>query len=260
MSNQNKHKNYDVLNLIGYGLAKFNLDLIRLFGFKSKTDFCQYIVKLEIADTASTVKNRQDLFDPFFNNGRKGWWQKGDAYIHRKKFIDSLFGQLNAVDFVNIIKLYLQNNNNLEFDMLKTHAPPLIKSKFKQLQETGQQAELFFMHNYEKIEPFEKGTIEDARNFGDGYDFQIEVENKHFLAEVKGLRLERGGIRMTKNEFSKAQEYCDDYALIVISCLDDIPDMNIIFNPLEQLDFSKKEVNSIQLNYHSDNILWKEFH
>ena len=29
-----------------------------------------------------------DLFDHFFpNNGRKGWWQKGDTYIHRKYLI-----------------------------------------------------------------------------------------------------------------------------------------------------------------------------
>jgi hypothetical protein len=37
---------------------------------------------------------------------------------------------------------------------------------------------------------------------------------------------------MTKNEFNKAQEYTDDYALIVISNLDEHPNMNVIFNPV----------------------------
>lgn len=135
-----------------------------------------------------------------------------------------------------------------------------LRSKFKQLQETGQKAELFFINNYQKIKIFEKGTIEDARNFGDGYDFQIAVENKYFLTEIKGVRLGLGNIRMTKNEFSKAQEYCDDYALIVISCLDNIPNMKVIFNPLEHLNFTKKEIRSTQSNYHSENILWKNFY
>lgn len=78
---KNKHENYEILNLIGYGLAKFNNDFIKQFGFKTKTSFYEYIMNLGIVETESVVKNRMDLFDPFFENGRKGWWQKGDAYI-----------------------------------------------------------------------------------------------------------------------------------------------------------------------------------
>src|SRR6267378_3105044 len=33
---------------------------------------------------------------------------------------------------------------------------------------------------------FENGALQDARLFGDGYDFQIAVESDYFLAEVKG--------------------------------------------------------------------------
>jgi hypothetical protein len=85
--NTNKHENYEILNLIGYGLAKFDLDFVREFGFKTKQEFFLYIVSIGIAETLGTVKNRQDLFDPFFDNPRKGWWQKGDTYIHRKNLI-----------------------------------------------------------------------------------------------------------------------------------------------------------------------------
>lgn len=259
MSSTRKHKNYEILNLIGYGLAKFSPNFIQSFGFNSKNKFYQHLVELGIADTVGTIKNRQDLFDPFFDNERKGWWQKGDTYIHRKLSIDSLFGQLDMKSYSNIIKLYLQENNHLDFGKSITNIPPLINSKFKQLQETGQEAEMFFMRNYKKIKLFEKGKIEDARNFGDGYDFQITVNNNYYLAEIKGIRLDAGSIRMTKNEYCKAQEYHDKYALIVISCLNDIPNMKVIFNPIEYLNFSKKEISSTQLNYHSDSLLWKEF-
>jgi hypothetical protein len=118
------------------------------------------------------VKNRMDLFDPFFPNGRKGWWQKGNTYIHRKDLIDSLFGDELAKEYVNIIKLYFKNN--FEIDDFQFDIKPIVKSRFKKLQETGLEAELYFINNYETIDIFKNATLEDARLFGDGYDFQIK--------------------------------------------------------------------------------------
>jgi hypothetical protein len=71
--NKSKHENYELLNLIGYGLAKNGMGFVKEFKFKTKSAFYQHIVELKIAETTGTVKNRQDLFDPFFDNGRKGW-------------------------------------------------------------------------------------------------------------------------------------------------------------------------------------------
>lgn len=256
---ENKHKNYEILNLIGYGLAKFDTAFIERFGFKTKNDFYNYFVENNIAETIGTVKNRQDLFDPFFDNKRKGWWQKGDVYIHRKVFIDSLFGSLNAVAYADTVKLYLKDNFAIA-EKLETEISPIIKSKFKQLQITGREAEIFFINNYEKINTFENGVLEDARMFGDGYDFQIEVKNHFFLTEIKGLRTDYGSIRMTQNEFVKAQEYCDDYILVVISDLNNAPRMNVIINPIAHLSFTQKIIHSTQSNYHSESILWENFY
>ena len=153
-----QHENYELLNLLGYGLAKFNNQFIKQFGFSTKTTFYDSLVKKGIASTASTIKNRQDLFDPFFDNGRKGWWQKGDAYIHRKIFIDSLFGDLDVNSYAEIVKLYIGGKFEIsEKDKIK----PILKSKFKQLQITGNEAESFFIHNFMKIQPFESGILED---------------------------------------------------------------------------------------------------
>jgi hypothetical protein len=68
-----RHENYEILNLIGDGLAKFDLVFVRAFGFATKTAFYKHIISRGIADSIGTVKNRQDLFDPFFDNKRKGW-------------------------------------------------------------------------------------------------------------------------------------------------------------------------------------------
>lgn len=246
----NKHENYEILNLLGYGLAKFNNEFIKQFGFKTKTSFFEYFVELGIVETGSVVKNRMDIFDPFFENGRKGWWQKGDAYIHRKILIDSLFGNENVLEYSNIVKLFLKDNFKIKdvFGEVK----PIVKSRFKKLQETGLEAELFFLNNYNSIDIFRNGFIEDARLYGDGYDFQINVNENSFLAEVKGIRAKKGRFRLTENEFLKAKEYQKDYIVTLVLNLDNLPTFLTIDNPLKNLKFKEiiikpKEVREYHL-------------
>jgi hypothetical protein len=72
------------------------------------------------------------------------------------------------------------------------------------------------------------------------------------LAEIKGLRASSGGIRLTKNEYQKAVEYTRNYALVVVSDLDEIPKLNPIFNPAKELNFEMKTQRSEQIYYTSD--------
>lgn len=210
-----KHKNYELLNLIGYGLSKFDNNFIKEFGFNTKTNFFNYFVEIGIVETGSVIKNRMDLFDPFFpENGRKGWWQKGEAYIHRKYLIDSLFGTENVKGYADIVKLYLKENFKVQDIVIEVQ--PIIKSRFKKLQETGLEAEIYFQNNYNLIDIFKNGTIEDARLYGDGYDFQINVNENSFLAEIKGIRAKKGRFRLTENEYKKAKEYQNDYIVTLV--------------------------------------------
>ncbi|HBC88031.1 MAG TPA: hypothetical protein DCZ94_13855 [Lentisphaeria bacterium] len=252
--NNGKHENYEILNLIGYGLAKFGMCFFKEFGVRTKKAFYQYIVELKIAETPGTVKNRQDLFDPFFDSGRKGWWQKGNAYIHRKILIDSLFGNLDAVQYSGIVKIYIEGKFGV---ILKpTAVSPVTKSRFKQLQETGKEAELYFMNNYQTIDSFSTGILDDARLLGDGYDFQVQMSGKYFLAEIKGIRESSGSIRLTENEYMKAQEYKDEYSLVVVSNLTNLPKMTTTFNPIANLSLTKKIVSQNQTTYHSEFMPW----
>ena len=238
-----KHENYEILNLLGYVLAKFDNEFIKQFGFKTKTAFFDYFVELKIVETGSVVKNRMDFFDPFFpNSGRKGWWQKGNAYIHRKYLIDSLFGNENVLGYSNIVKLYLKEN--YEIKELFVEVKPIVKSRFKKLQETGLEAELYFMNNFNEISAFNKGILEDARLYGDGYDFQINVNENSFLAEVKGIRAKKGRFRLTENEYQKANEYKNDYVVTLVLNLDDLPTFLTIENPIKNLKFEERIIKS----------------
>jgi hypothetical protein len=249
MGASTKHENYEILNLIGYGLSKFNNTFITQFGFTTKTDFYNYCVSINLCSTGSVVKNRMDLFDPFFPNDRKGWWQKGNTYIHRKYFIDNLFGNENVSEYTDIVKLYLQEN--FKDINLKTTLKPIIKSRFKKLQETGLEAELFFINNYQNIQIFNGATLEDARLYGDGYDFQMSINNSYYLAEVKGIRAEKGRFRLTENEYNKAQEYKSNYIMTIVSNLNNIPNFIIVDDPIKNLKFKKVIVSSRERNeYH----------
>ncbi len=250
-----KHEHYELLNMIGYGLAKFNEKFVKQFDFKNKTAFYEYLVSLGVGDTASTIKNRQDLLDPFFDNGRQGWWQRKDQWISRKLFIDSLFGNEDAESFAKIVKMYLQKDFKIDLGEM-AQVSPLLKSRFKALQETGQEAEFYFMHNYQSVPAFTDCAIEDARLFGDGYDFQILKNSGYLLAEVKGIRTDSGSIRMTNNEFLKAREYNDDYFLVVVSNLAEVPKITPIENPVKQLKLTQKKIVSSQTNYHSETMKW----
>ena len=244
-------------NLKISGTSKHNVNI----SFMIRNDYKEllsvmnkYIVQLGLANTEKSVSNRQDSFDPYFDNGRKGWWQRSQRQ-HIKLFIDSLFGSENVNSFANIVKLFIKDfNPKIIIETLQVQ--PIVKSKFKQLQETGKEAEFFFMSNYKDIQSFENGNIEDARHWGDGYDFQINLNNKFLLAEVKGIRNKSGAIRMTQNEFYKAKEYKNDYYLVIISNLSKTPKMNVFENPLMKIEFNKKEIKSIQLNYHSNYMQW----
>ena len=252
---ETKHKNYEILNLIGYGMAKFGMSFINQFGFKTKSAFYEYVIDSRVAKTVGAVKNRQDLFDPFFDNGRKGWWQKGNAYIHRKKLIDSLFGELDVKNYGQIVKLYLKQHFEI-YDIEPTLVSPIIKSKFKQLQLTGREAELYFMENFNEIDVFRDGILEDARTYGDGYDFQVKVGSKLLLVEIKGVRAKHGKIRMTEREFACAENYKTEYGLVVVSNLEAVPKMTTIFAPTHNLVLEKVLTNQPQVTYHSTTHAW----
>ena len=268
MPNNQKHQNYDILNLIGYGLSKFNMDFVKIYGFDTKTKFYEYIVSIGIAETTGTVKNRQDRFDGMNpESQRKGWWQDGNRtdYKFRKDYIDSLFGNLDAKEFVDIVKLSIAGKLTAQPESYKLlqrqeseiQTSPIVKTRFKQMQETGIEAEYYFLNNYMTINTFATAKIEDARLFGDGYDFQLSLSGKYYLAEVKGLKADSGNIRLTKNEYEKAVEYTNDYALIVVSNLVDIPKMVSVLNPVECTEFEQHKITSEQIYYTSRNFVWR---
>lgn len=189
------------------------------------------MVSLGVAETTGVVKNRMDLFDPYFDNNREGWWQKAEVYRFRKDLIDMMFGNEDVQSYAEIVKMLLASEE--KETGITTIEKPIIRTKFKRLQETGMEAENYFILHFDKEEKFQGGLLTDARLYGDGYDFQVDVQEHSYLAEVKGIRKPKGRIRMTANEFGKAKEFQSDFILSLVTNLDDIPKLVLIDNPLK---------------------------
>lgn len=251
---EREERKSEILNLIGYGLAKFDKSFALEFGFDNKSAFCRFIVELGLASTVRAVFNRQDSFDPYFDNGRRGWFQRNQRE-HIKIFIDSLFGREDVKGFANVVKMYIQQLDS-NIHLTSTKVSPFILSKFKQLQETGRLAEVYFMKNFQTISTFQNAILKDARLWGDGYDFQLQLGNDFLLTEVKGVREVRGAIRMTQREYLKAEEYKNLFYLVVVSNLNGQPKISCFQDPIANIDLECREINSIQKNYYTKLINW----
>lgn len=59
------------------------------------------------------------------------------------------------------------------------------------------------------------------------------------MAEVKGIRQNKGKIRLTENEYLKACEYKNDYILTLVLNLNEVPRFLIIENPVDKLSFKE---------------------
>ena len=160
-----KHPHYELLNLIGYGLAKFDDTFIKEFQCSSKSEFYRYIVSLCVAETTGVVKNRMDLFDPYFDNNRKGWWQKAEVYRFRKDLIDTMFGNEDVQEhsYLAEVKCIRKTKGRIrltakEFEKAKEYQSDFILSLVTNLDDIPR---LVLIDNPLKHFQFEKNVIKN---------------------------------------------------------------------------------------------------
>lgn len=148
-----------------------------------------------------------------------------------------------------IVKWFLQEQYGVKDLGVTPNA--YLKTRYKSMQETGLEAELYFLNHYKNIKTFSHGHLKDMRLFGDGYDFYIQTNKQAFLVEVKGIREKQGTLRLIQKEYEQAQMYSHDYVLVVVLNLSEKPYLLSIANPLKHLEFKacERKQKSI-LEYH----------
>ena len=160
-----------------------------------------------------------------------------------------MFGNEDVHSYAEIVKMLLASEGKKIG--ITTVEKPIIRTRLKRLQETGMEAENYFILNFDKEEKFQGGLLTDARIYGDGYDFQVDVQEHSYLAAVKGIRKSKGRIRLTANEFEKAKEFQSDFILSLVTNLDDIPKLVLVDNPLKHFEFKKNIIKNEIIEYRS---------
>ena len=79
-----KDKTRDSLT-VAYYLSRFNKEALASLGYQTFSEAFNDLGKI-LGQKPSTIKNMRDEFDPYFENGRVGWYQKGLSASRRKVF------------------------------------------------------------------------------------------------------------------------------------------------------------------------------
>jgi hypothetical protein len=238
--------------IIAFYLSKFDKEGLQNLGYKTDSNAFEKIGET-IGVKKNYIKFRRDEFDPI-HPWRKGWQRPMD------KRIVSAIEALQDLDESTLRQIVLNILDNEEYragEEIKkiTNLFSDEKNTRKRIGKfilrgpTGRQAEDFFIRHYKKnAKPFQ-GKLIDRREFGCGYDFEIQTDRKKYFIEVKGLSEISGGILFTNKEWNTANEKGNDYFLVIIKNLNSTPDISFIQNPSLLLKAKRRTYPTIQIQW-----------
>ena len=166
-----------------------------------------------------------------------------------------LFKKLSESDLREIVRNILSSKEYRSGDDIKrivslfSDKKPIGENKnFVLRGPTGKKAEEYFMAYHKRTSLPVAGELADTREFGCGYDFEINSSQK-ILIEVKGLAKVEGGILFTNKEWETAQKYQEKYIVALVSNLDNDPKIKFIYNPYKKLGAKKNIITSVQIQW-----------
>ena len=236
--------------IVAYYLSKFDRLAYEHLGFQTQTAAHAEIGrKLEV--NPNSVKNMRDEFDPLHDNARLGWHQQ-PLRRSRVKVVE-LFQSLSEIELRDIVLGILDDTDKVSEEDCTTLINPIFAEDERKISTnatyivrgpTGRGAEQFFMEHHAITAEPTSGHLNDTRDNGCGYDFEIINNGASTLVEVKGLDGDTGGISFTSKEWEVATHNGDDYVLAIVRNISCNPDIQFIRNPAKSLN-AKRSVYTI---------------
>jgi hypothetical protein len=245
--------NHQLALIVSYYLSRCDRDGYVNLGYSSFNEATKNIG--EILDVkVNTIKNMRDEFDPYHENTRVGWLR--ELRGSRLKVLES-FQDTDDNTLLEIVRGILFDHDFRKSDEYK-EIGRLFEEKdsvsdqkraFVLRGPTGKKAELAFIEFFNSYKKPIAGTLIDRRDEGCGYDFEIVSQDKSVFIEVKGLAAESGGILFTNKEWQIASKNQDNYYVVLVSNLSDVPEFKFIQNPAGKLKARKNIYTTVQLNW-----------
>ncbi len=225
--------------VVAFYLSKYGDKELPRLGFRTyRQAFDEVGRRLHV--NANSVKNWRDEFDPYYDNRRKGWYQRGIRPSRQEimaTFDDLSEDALRAV-VLDIIRPETRPKVETELRAVLKEVRALdVRKKIKKTVRyvargpTGRMAEEFFVSRFRAGQTPFKGILKDCRDDGVGFDFEIIARENHTLVEVKGLAKELGGITFTDKEWGVANEAQNNYFLGLVTQIPASPRIGFVQNP-----------------------------
>lgn len=235
---------------VSYYLSRFDREAYKNLGYKSMLDAHKSIGKI-LKVNPNTVQNMRDEFDPLHGH-RKGWYQ-APLSPSRVTVVRAL-ENLDELTIRNIVLEILENKNEPDVaNLVKLVSEDISENKstrkFILRGPTGKRAEDFFINYHAQFGTPFKGELIDKREYGCGYDFEIQFQEKKYFIEIKGLSTNDGGILFTNKEWVTAKEKGNDYFVVIIKSVNDNPKVSIIQNPTSVLKAKRGIYTTVQVSW-----------
>jgi len=213
-------------------LSKFDTEALVRLGYATFKDAFADIGQ-QLGVNPHSVKNKRDDFDPIFSNARAGWHQRelGPSRLKALHLLDDLSFDALTGFVTDLIRdpTYRQSPEVMDvLDALKRERRE--KRGFIPRGATGRMAEELFVEWFQKGRTPFRGTIEDRREDGCGYDFLIKDGDAARFVEVKGVADREGGVLFTDKEWQTAHGNAE-YNLALFVNLRETPELRVFSNP-----------------------------
>lgn len=246
---ENSHK---LCLYVSYYLSRFDKIAYQNLGYGNKSETHARIGEI-MNINPPTIRNWRDEFDPYFGH-RLGWHQ-----IRLRPVMGSIIEALQYMEESDVKELvleilngkYEQNEESL-INLLSVIPPESGVSKSREFilrAPTGRKAEEYFIEHFKINKLPRSGELIDTRDFGVGYDFKVIFEENEYYLEIKGIAELGGGVLFTGTEWNVAKQKGDSYFLIIISDINNTPEINFIQNPAKRLSPKISIVRPIQTNW-----------
>jgi hypothetical protein len=241
--------------ICGYFLSRFDSQAYEYLGFSSKKKAHEKLASALNVKTNS-IKNWRDEFDPVHANDRVGW--------HQRPMLPSRIATVEALGGLDLNVLGYFLTTALKFGPEHVDLKKLVSAVDLSVSEeqeertyvprgpTGRKAEEFFIGYHAQSGQPQEGDLQDMREEGCGFDFQLLSDGKEVAIEVKGLAGEQGGISFTSKEWEVARERGENYYVALVRNVDSSsPEVTLIQNPAERLTPRQSHYVEFRVRYNA---------
>lgn len=218
--------------VIGYAMSRLDTEYFRyrnVHNWQAAYDEASRALDVR----ARSIRNLRDEFDPFHNNGRRGWHNR-PIHPSRQRVLEDLRDLSDDALMALVDRVLLRDEEATAEAVDSLAAMPRTAQNVAERLLTGRRAEDFFLAHSEALVGVRRTDLVDRRQAACGFDFAVDGRPELGI-EVKGLKPIKGDILFTDREWTEARSRRQYYWLVVVGNLQATPRGKVVPDPYRVL-------------------------